>query len=171
MKKADEEEFVIVLQSRADMLRDGDQIAGNITRVTYWFPKEKGCWGELESRHVNPKGEEDDYLKDRVKLASILDEVSRSHYKHPVFMTRAVWDIIEKSINHPNWFNDLKGVWHDILWMSHKFCSMVNESTAHFMVVITGAGRKRKFYMKAVIEAADYNNPAPVVTIALKSED
>jgi len=37
-------------------------------------------------------------------------EVSRQHYKYPVFMTKAVFDLMERAVENPRWRDDFKGV-------------------------------------------------------------
>ena len=99
-----------------------------------------------------------------------LAEVTRQHYKVPVYMTKSVWDLIEKAVENPNWANDLKGVWHDILWMS-KFSMNRNASYNYFTVIITGTGRVRNHKMKIEIGALDFDDPRPAVTVSLAGED
>jgi len=99
-----------------------------------------------------------------------LAEISRQHYRFPVAMTRAVFELIDKAVNNPKWMNDWRGVWHDVLWMSicHK-TRRLSESEAIFRVIITGTGRKRNHDLKVVIGPGD--NAEPVVTIMLPEED
>jgi hypothetical protein len=96
-------------------------------------------------------------------------EVSQQHFKYPVAMTSAVFEIIKKAVDHPAWANDYKGVWHDILWMSRAHARQVNDSTRIFQVIIKGAGRKSLFTFKIVCGPGD--NAEPVLTVMLPNED
>jgi hypothetical protein len=98
-------------------------------------------------------------------------EVSKQHYKFPVYMTRGVYELIEKAVKNEKWANDWKGVWHDILWMSRVMKRYIDESTVQFQVIIRGAGRRQKYTMMAKVGATDIDNPAPAVTIYLPDED
>lgn len=98
-------------------------------------------------------------------------EVTKQHYKYPVFMTRAVFDLIERAVNNPKWANDFEGVWHDILWMSRMMKREVDESTVEFQVIIRGTGKKSKYTMLAQCSPMDIDDPTPVITIMLPDED
>src|SRR5262245_41814704 len=91
-------------------------------------------------------------------------EVSKQHFKIPVAMSNALFAIIRRAVENKKFCNDYKGIWHDILWMSRtKLAVSVDESTRYFMVHINGAGRTRKFYLKAVCGPGD--NGEPVLTV------
>jgi len=77
----------------------------------------------------------------RDKLAPLSAEVSKQHYKFPIYMTRGVYNLIEKAVKNERWANDWKGVWHDILWMSKVMKRNIDERTVEFQVIIHGAGR------------------------------
>jgi hypothetical protein len=98
-------------------------------------------------------------------------EVSRQHYKFPIYMTRSVYDLIERAVQNERWANDWKGVWHDILWMSRVMKRHIDESTVVFQVIIRGAGRKSKYTMIAEVGPKDYDDPSPAITIRLPGED
>ena len=101
-----------------------------------------------------------------------LADVSRQHYKFPVFMTQGVWDIIEKAVANERWHNDVLGVWHDILHMSKwMIVQRLSESCHLFQVIIKGAGRKSTFTFKAECGPLDIDDPSPSVTISLRDED
>ena len=109
-----------------------------------------------------------------------LAEVTREHYKYPVAMTIAVFELIEKAVNHPRWLNDYQGVWHDILHMSKVAIVRRIDArgdidiecapTQHlFRVIITGTGRKRWHTLKIVCHPGD--NAEPVLTVMMPNED
>jgi hypothetical protein len=95
-------------------------------------------------------------------------EVTRQHYKYPVFMTRSVFDIINRAVDNAKYCNDYKGIWHDILWMSRNYKS--NGDTVHFNVIITGVGRKKTFHMLAQCGPMDIDDPRPVITVMLPED-
>ena len=67
-----------------------------------------------------------------------LAEVTRQHFKYPVAMTSAVFGLMEKAVNNPQWCNDYRGVWHDILHMSKVAIIRRIDPTQHlFRVIIT----------------------------------
>ena len=112
-------------------------------------------------------------LEDGVQVSANegdLAEVTRQHYKYPVYMTDAVWTLIETAVNNPRYCNDLKGVWHDILWMSRIYSRRVDESTSEFVVKIVGTGRKSVFHMIAQCGPVDIDKPAPCITIMMPDE-
>jgi hypothetical protein len=99
-----------------------------------------------------------------------LAEVTRQHFKIPVAMTAAVFELMERAVAHPNHCNDFPGVWHDILWMSRRNVTHRFNATCHlFEVIITGTGRQRKHTLKAQCHAGDQGEP--ILTIMLADED
>lgn len=101
-----------------------------------------------------------------------LAEVSRQHYKFPLYMTRHLFDLMETAVNNPKWCNDYKGIWHDILFMSiHAVQSRPSDDTVLFRVIINGAGNKKYYDLKAVCAAIDIDDPRPCVTFMLAEED
>jgi len=102
-----------------------------------------------------------------------LAEVTRQHYKFPVYMTAGVFDLMEQAVNNAEACNDFKGVWHDILFMSHAFSREVSPERREFQVIITtGPGLKEIIYdLAAECGPQDFDNAAPVVTIMLRDED
>jgi len=99
-----------------------------------------------------------------------LGEVSRQYYKYPVAMTAAVWAVIDKAVRNPNSWNDLKGVWHNVLYMSqHYVVRHLDVSIVLFEVKIVGAGRKQIFTFKMMCGSGD--NAEPVMTVMLPDED
>lgn len=101
--------------------------------------------------------------------SGVLLEISRQHYKYPVYLTRSVWDLICQAVASPEHLNDLGGVFHDILWMSRHGQSL-DEATTRFKVIITGTGRRRYHTMIAQCGAIDIDNPAPCITLMLPED-
>jgi hypothetical protein len=93
----------------------------------------------------------------------------RQHYRWPVAVTRRVWNLVEKSVAHPRWCNDLSGVLHDILWMSRRCGQDVSPTERLFTVAITGAGRRRVWTLK--IAAGPDDEGRPCLTILFPDED
>jgi len=102
-----------------------------------------------------------------------LAEVSRQHYKFPVYMTAGVFNLLERAVDNAEACNDFKGVWHDILWMSHASGRAVSPQRREFQVIITtGPGLKEHIYdLAAECGPMDFDDPTPVVTIMLRDED
>jgi Family of unknown function (DUF6573) len=102
-----------------------------------------------------------------------LAEVTRQHFKFPVYMTRAVYDLMERAVNNRKWMNDWKGVWHDICWMCRQAVRGLprGEDTAVFQVIIRGAGKKCVYTLRAVCEEKEFDDAQPVITIMMADED
>ena len=99
-----------------------------------------------------------------------LAEVSRQHFRYPIAMTRAVWELIHKAVNNPKYCNDYCGVWHDICWMARQNVTKRLDPTTHlFEVIITGVGRRRYHTLKIVCGPGD--DAEPVLTVMLPEED
>lgn len=96
-------------------------------------------------------------------------EVSRQHFKYPIAMSRAVFELMERAVNNPKWCNDYAGIWHDILHMSKCAAYKRTETTSWFQCIITGVGRKRYYNFKIVCGPGD--TPKPVLTVMLAEED
>ena len=97
---------------------------------------------------------------------AFLKRISLDKYKYPIFVTRAVWSLIERAVAAENEHNDLGGVWWDILWMSQSnIISRPDPATVEFQVKITGAGDRQWYTLIAQCGPMDMDDPAPVVTI------
>jgi len=107
----------------------------------------------------------------QVKLEGELADLARQVYRYPVYITGTVWAIIEKAVANKKHHNDLKGVLWDILYMSTHASAPLDEQTRHFNVYITGAGRRRKWYMYAKCGPTDFDDPAPAITIMFPDDD
>ena len=97
-----------------------------------------------------------------------LADVSRQHFKYPIAMTSAVFEIMQKAVENPRWCNDYAGIWHDMLWMSKVMGRQVDASTRLFKVIIRGAGRQQYHTFKIVCGPGD--NAEPVLTVMLPHE-
>ena len=102
-----------------------------------------------------------------------LAEVTRQHTKLKVYMTRALFNLIERAVNNKRWCNDWKGVWHDILWMSKGARRVVAERSrpALFKVIITGTGRKRLYILKVQLAWATPESTEPHWVYMTEDED
>ncbi len=103
-----------------------------------------------------------------------LAEVTRQHLGDTkAYMTRALFDLIEKAVSNKRWCNDWKGVWHDILWMSRGVRKVVvqrNRPTL-FKVIITGTGRKRLHTLKVELGFATPKSKEPHWVYMMEDED
>ncbi len=104
-----------------------------------------------------------------------LAEVTRQHFKYPVYMTRSVWAIMERACSpesNKRWGNDARGVWHDICTMAvRQMRQHPQGDRAFFQVIITGAGRTKLWEMLAVCGAVDIDDPRPCVCIMSPEDD
>lgn len=104
-----------------------------------------------------------------------LGEVTRQHFKYPVYMTKSVYDLMQRAVNNKRWGNDLKGVWHDILSMSRfpvrRWHTPEGFEQVEFRVIIRGAGRKSIYNLIATVGPTDFDDPSPCVTFQLPGED
>lgn len=124
-------------------------------------------FGDVLSTYTRAQAIEDGILVDG--NVGDLGEVTVQHYKYPVAMTASVYGIMERAVANEKYMNDLKGVWHDILWMSRVNSRQISPYERHFIVIITGAGRQRNWEFKIVAGAGDSGEP--VYTIMLPWED
>jgi hypothetical protein len=129
---------------------------------------EDGPFAGFEVIHVYTRAQaiEDGTLVD---LSAVAPDVCREHYKYPVACTSEVWGIIEKAVENEKHCNDLKGIIHDILWMSRKnIVQTIDESAVLFKVIITGVGPQKLLTFKIVCGPGD--NGEPVLTIMGRDE-
>lgn len=110
---------------------------------------------------------EDGVLVDAMQTP--LGEVSRQHYRWPIAMTAGVWAVIQRAANNPKTYNDLSGVWHDILWLSQATGQPLSPTEQLVTVTITGAGRRRRWQFKLVSSPDDDGQPC--LTVMLPDED
>lgn len=124
-------------------------------------------FGPVIHAYTRQQALEDGVLVDAMQ--GDLAAISRQHYKWPIAMTASVWGIVERATNNPKYFNDLPGVWHDVLWMSRVSGVEVSPTERHFTVIITGAGRRRHWPLKIVSGPDDEGRPC--LTVMLADED
>lgn len=110
-----------------------------------------------------------DLSPDTVGIDEAIVALCRQHYRWPIAVTRRVWSLVEKSVAHPEWHNDLAGVLHDILWMSRRYGRNISPTERLFSVIITGAGRRRNWTLKIVSGPDDAGEPC--LTIMFPDED
>lgn len=92
-------------------------------------------------------------------------------YRHPVYLTKSVYDLVKKAVSNERHMNDYPGVLWDIMWMSQNASRPINESTSWFVVKITGVGRKQNYKMIVQCGATDHGNPDPAITIMLPEDN
>jgi hypothetical protein len=95
-----------------------------------------------------------------------LEEVSRQHFKIPVTLTDAVYDLIRRAAANQRWLNDEKGIWHDILGMAVMAGRDVSPTERRFTVIIRGAGAKRYWKMKLLLQQDSAGEPYLAVALA-----
>lgn len=127
---------------------------------------ENELFGDVVYGYSRAQALEDGVL---VNLSALAPDVCRQHFKYPVACTAAVYAIIEKALANKRWMNDIKGIVHDMLWMSRSYARTIDESTRLFEVIIKGAGRKSKYAFKIVCGPGD--DGEPVMTVMLPEED
>lgn len=127
-------------------------------------------FGPPISTYSRAQAIEDGVLAD---LSEIAPDVTRQHYKHPIAATAAVWAIIEKAATNKRTkeveVSSVKGIVHDMLWMSRTYKRQIDRSTVMFRVKIVGAGRQKLYDFKLVVGPGD--KAEPVITIMLPNED
>lgn len=98
-----------------------------------------------------------------------LAEVTRSLYYYPVFMTRAVYELIEDAIASGQ--ADFLGVWHDILFMSRFYRREIDRSTVRFLVEIPNErGKQITHELIAKCGPTDIDDPSPCITIMTRED-
>jgi hypothetical protein len=95
-----------------------------------------------------------------------LEEVSRQHFKIPVTLTDAVYDLIRRAAANQRWLNDEKGIWHDILGMAVMAGRDVSPTERRFTVIIRGAGARRYRQMKLLLRQDNAGEPYLEVALA-----
>jgi hypothetical protein len=118
----------------------------------------------------------EDALEDGVLVTANegdLAEVTQQHTKFKVYMTNALFNLIERAVNNKRWCNDWKGVWHDILWMSHgaRQAALATGAPYLFRVIITGTGRKRLHTLKVERGFATPTSEEPHLVYMMEDED
>ena len=84
-------------------------------------------------------------------------EVTAQHVKAelPVYIAHGLRELIQRAVDNRRTGNDWKGVWHDILSIWRLAVRLQNNSDfMAFEVLITGAGRKKKHRIFAVLDGA-----------------
>ena len=109
-------------------------------------------WDEPIHVYTRQQAMEDGVLVDA--SAGDLASVSLQHFgpNARVAMTAGLYELIRRAVENPKTWNDWKGVWHDVCWMSTVW-QVKKEKTDYsvtvlFEVTIVGAGRKRKHLLK-----------------------
>ena len=101
-----------------------------------------------------------------------LAEVTQQHTRLKVYMTRALFDLIEKAVNNKRQCNDWKGVWHDILWMSQGARRHLQIGRpAFFQLIITGTGRKKLYTLQVALGFATPESKEPHLVYMMEDED
>lgn len=112
---------------------------------------------QVISTYTRAQAIEDGVLVDLMRGET--EEICRQHYRYPIACTASVWAMVQKAVNHPRWCNDIRGVLHDILWMSRCYRPKGLVTEWLFKVTITGTGRKRNHILKMHIGPGDDGQP------------
>lgn len=107
---------------------------------------------------------EDGYLVD---LSAAAPDVCRQHYRYPIACTAAVWALVQRALDSPGSGPDVRGVVHEILWMSRGAGRAIDASMVVFEVII-GEGQAPHAF-KLVCGPGDQGEP--VLTLMLPWED
>ena len=99
-------------------------------------------------------------------------DVTRQHYKWPVFMSRDVYWLMKESTEAEGSWTDFKGIWHDILTISHSYLAKdLSSRRKSFDVWIRDKdGKEKEFGFISETGPMDLNNPDPCVYIKLENE-
>lgn len=108
-------------------------------------------------------------LVDLMTLSPEVAAVCKQHFKYPIAVSRAVFEIMQKAVENKRWSNDYAGIVHDMLWMCKARGRSVSESKRYFTVIINGAGRTKFHNFELTVGPGD--NAEPVITIMLPGED
>jgi hypothetical protein len=129
-------------------------------------------WGEPIHVYTRAQAIADGVLVDA--QVGDLHDVTRQHFGNdPVAMTAGIHALIERAVNNPKYWNDWRGVWHDICFMSkvapgRRRLRTLDTETMWFKVIIVGVGRTRYHTLKRVM----VGTPTGVeVTFMLADED
>ena len=100
--------------------------------------------------------------------------IHESGFKYPIACTSTVWAIISEAVNNKKYFNDIKGVVWDIMWMLK--CQILKGNSTNevcFQVIITGTEEKKDadnlYTFKSLCHPGDAGEP--VITVMLPDED
>jgi len=114
-------------------------------------------------------------MLDDGEAVSMMDDpetakVAKEHFRYPVIVTREVYSIMTKAVENQKWLNDYSGILSDMLFISKTFYDKIDESSRYFRVIITGASKKKYYYLKMSVQASDPSGN-PIIIISLHNED
>ena len=146
-----------------------------ITTAVRILERPADFWGEPIHVYTRCQAIADGVLVDAT--VGDLAQVSRQHFGDPalyhVAMTAGLFALIERAVNNKKAWNDYRGVWHDICWMSivlpERKVRSGDAITTWFKVIITGTGRTRKHLLKRVMTPA--GKGVVDITFMLADED
>jgi hypothetical protein len=108
---------------------------------------------------------------EQILASGELANIARSiGYKYPVYMTRGVFELVEKAVNNQKHCNDWNGVFSDLMTMSRHCARVISPSCNQFVCIITGTGRVKKHTFYLEVGAMDINDPEPVMTLMLPDD-
>jgi hypothetical protein len=108
---------------------------------------------------------------EQILASGELANIARSiGYKYPVYMTRGVFELVEKAVNNQKHCNDWNGVFNDLMTMSRHCARAISPSCNQFVCIITGTGRVKTHTFYLEVGAMDINDPEPVMTLMLPND-
>lgn len=135
--------------------------------------EENDMWEGFEviSQYTMKQGIEDGVLAD---LTNLVPDVCRKIYPGiTVVCTSAVWSDNQKAVASVKHHNDLKGVIHDILWMSKLLLESAvkrGDTEYLFRCIVTGIARRTMHTFMCVLGVCD-DGETPAITIMWPEED
>jgi len=92
--------------------------------------------------------------------------------KMVVAMTREVYELVKKAVDHPKWHNDYAGVWWDIGFMggANKCGTRLQNDQLEWYgmkTIITGTGRKRLHQFKFTLEGVSETDNRIALIVSL----
>lgn len=129
-------------------------------------------FGEPIYQYTAEQAVEDGLLLDCRQIDGAAGEMFRKQYKgHPVYLTAALADLIDKAVSNTKCYNDWAGVCWDVVWMSRGAVAAASRHAQRngfgretFQVIITGTGRTRYHRLDVVVDGNG-------LTFCLEGED
>ena len=105
-----------------------------------------------------------------IRLEGKLAEVVGVTYQYPLYLTRAVFDLLDLAVQDPYALNDWENLLHDLMWMSKYSVIEQGATFIRFTALITGTGRKDTHELLLQLGPTDVDNAAPALTLMLPEE-
>jgi hypothetical protein len=106
----------------------------------------------------------------QIRLEGNLAAVVRATYPYPLYLTRAVFDLLDRAVQNPYALNDWESLLHDLMWMSKYSVIEQGSDFIRFTALITGTGREDTHELLLQLGPTDVDTPAPALTLMLPGE-